>query len=142
MSIIVLNFFSFGCQKEEQITCVDGEGTLSFTEQMIGCCFYNDSSYVFDNDSVYQSKLSQLNSNLPTINFSNSTLIGKYIEGQCKESCYTLKTICKDETNKLLTIKVKRSDTNGCQCKKEVDMMFWAIIPKQTGSYQLKIEIK
>ncbi|MEM5871494.1 MAG: hypothetical protein QW051_01335 [Candidatus Aenigmatarchaeota archaeon] len=117
----------------EQLTCID-----SFE--------LRDGEFIINSDQEYQVLLDYKspspgceNFHLPSIDFSQYTLLGKYAEGGgC--SIVFVRKIYKDESNKEITYSIKVEGKG--YCEKLGMSMNWALIPKVPSDYNVKFEVK
>ncbi len=85
--------------------------------------------YVITDDSTYKGIFDMDDSDLPNINFSKQTLIGKHAILTCSEDYYVKKAcINKDQSHVIYTVKIDPNH-EGPICRAAVNSMNWAIVP-------------
>lgn len=117
----------------EQLTC-------------IGPFDLRDSEFLVNSEQEYQALLDYKSPSprcedfqLPSIDFSQNTLLGKYAQGGgC--SIDFIRKIYKDESNKKITFSIKVDEKGSCE--KLGMSMNWVLIPKFSSDYNLEFEVK
>jgi hypothetical protein len=105
-----------------------------------------DDEFILNSEQEYQSLLNYSflgtrceNYQLPSIDFSQYTLLGKYTQGGGCTIDFVRK-IYKDESDKKITYSIK-VDGKGF-CKKLGMSMNWVLIPKFPSDYTVEFEVK
>lgn len=124
--VLILSFSFYSCEKEKI------EPGIIVQNIDFGTCIPADlpeQEYIITSDSVYQLLLNNSvcsNYTLPTIDFSQYTLLGKFASGKCR---VTFKPqVIKDESNMQYLFTVYVFDKG--ICKKEGISMNWVLVPK------------
>jgi len=148
ISLFTILLLSTGCSCKKDapiLLCPSGFSNLDFEEINL-TIITNDSEkeYVINDDSTYQAVFQpsiDYDSTfvLPFINFSQSTILGKYAVGVCRDENFIRKT-CVNHKQKeyIYIVRIKSGET----CFKPFFSMNWVIVPKIPNDYTIKFDIK
>lgn len=153
LCVIVVNY---SCKKDRTPfvypTCPSGYSDItnifSIDSLLRYCLDINqlEDEYIIDEDSVYQ-KLLNLKTgtagcntfSLPTIDFSQNTIIAKFAGGGGCSTQYFRK-VCEDKSNKIIQYIIKVHDKGNCAMLNL--SMNWMVVPKIASDYTIVFDIQ
>jgi hypothetical protein len=132
--LVLLIIFTTACKKCPLVPA----SSLAFEEGTLGFCLSSKISkteYIIENETQLNDLFltEKCTGQVPSIDFANKTLLGKYTSGQCDVKIK--KSLQKDDKNKTYTYYISICEKGNC--KKMVSNMNWIIVDKVKAGYSV-----